>query len=170
MFFVCCLISSQDISETVEFIGAQPAYPRWASFVAVGIQMWFKVFGIIKPRDGAEKIVNSFAEDLHNLHSHYFLALNAGANDIYKNNKRIALIQITNFVQGNYGTNIIILDVPLRYDLPPSSYVNSQTNEFNRTLKKLLLNITMFRYWKHPLKENVSWGMGYTGILLERRW
>jgi hypothetical protein len=80
--------------------------------------------------------VNAYAEDLHNLHSHDFV-LNAGANDIYKNNKRVALTQVTKFVQGNYGANIIILRVPLRYELPPSSYVNSQINEYNRTLKKI---------------------------------
>jgi hypothetical protein len=47
----------------------------------------FKVFGVIRPEAGAEKIVNSFVEDLQNLHSHDFIVLNAGANNICKNNK-----------------------------------------------------------------------------------
>jgi hypothetical protein len=40
----------------------------------------FKVFGMIRPGAGAEKIVNSFAEDLQNLHLHDIVVLNAGAN------------------------------------------------------------------------------------------
>ncbi|PNF19709.1 hypothetical protein B7P43_G15347 [Cryptotermes secundus] len=97
----------------------------------------FKVFGVIRLGAGAEQIVNSSAEDLQNLHSHDVVVLNAGANDVYKNNKGVALTQITKFIQRNYGTNIIILDIPQRYDLSSSSCVNSETEEFNRQLKKI---------------------------------
>jgi hypothetical protein len=61
----------------------------------------FKVCGVIRPGAGAEKIVNSFAEDLQNLHSHDDV-LNAGANDVYKDNKGVALTQITKFIQRHY--------------------------------------------------------------------
>ena len=61
---------------------------------------------MIKPGAGAEQIVNSFTEDLQNLHSHDIVVLNAGANDVYKNNKGVALTQIIKFIQRNYGTNI----------------------------------------------------------------
>jgi hypothetical protein len=70
--------------------------------------------------------------------SHDFVVLNVDANDIlYKNNKGVALTQITKYIQRNYGTNIIILEFPLRYDLSLSSYINSENNEFNRKLKKI---------------------------------
>lgn len=95
----------------------------------------FKVFGVVRPGAGAEKIVNSFADDLQNLHSHDDV-LNAGANDVYKNNKGVALTQITRFIQRNYGTNIIVLDIPQRYDLS-SSCVNNEIEEFNRKLRKI---------------------------------
>jgi hypothetical protein len=38
----------------------------------------FKVFGVIRPGAGAERIMNSFAEDLQSLHTHDFVILNAG--------------------------------------------------------------------------------------------
>jgi hypothetical protein len=41
-----------------------------------------KVFGVIRQGAGAEEFVNSFAEGLQNLHSHEFIVLNAGTNDI----------------------------------------------------------------------------------------
>jgi hypothetical protein len=87
---------------------------------------------------GAEKIVNSFDEDLQNLHSHDVVVLNAGANDVYKNNKGVALTQFTKFIQRHYGTNIIILDIPQRHDLSSFSCVNSEIEEFNRKLKKIV--------------------------------
>jgi hypothetical protein len=71
-----------------------------------------------------KKIVNSFAEDLQNLYLHDIVVLNAGANDVYRNNKGVALTLIPKFIQRNYGTNIIILDIPQRYDLSPFSCVN----------------------------------------------
>jgi hypothetical protein len=81
--------------------------------------------------------VNSSVEDLQNLHLHDVIVLNAGANDIYKNNKRVALTQITKFIQRNYSTNII-LDIPQRYDLSLSSCVNYEIEEFHRKLKKIV--------------------------------
>jgi hypothetical protein len=97
----------------------------------------FKVFGVTRPGAGAERIMNSFAEDLQNLHARDCVILSAGANDVYKNNKRVALTQITKFIQRNYGTNIIILDIPWRHDLPNFSRVNSEIEDINRKLRKL---------------------------------
>jgi hypothetical protein len=98
---------------------------------------------VIRPGAGAEKIVNSFAEDLQNLYSHDVVVLNAGANDVYKNNKGAALTQIIKFIQRHYGTNIIILDIPQRHDLSSFSCVNSEIEEFNRKLKK---NVTSYNH------------------------
>jgi hypothetical protein len=61
------------------------------------------VFGVIRPGAGAEKIVNSFAQDLQNLHLHDIVVLNAGANDVYKNNMSVALTHIMKFIQRNYS-------------------------------------------------------------------
>jgi hypothetical protein len=98
----------------------------------------FEVTGVFKPGASAEKIVNTSADDLQNLHTQDVIVLNAGANDVYKNNKGVALTQITKFIQRNYGTNIIILDIPQRYDLSLSSCVNSEIEEFNRKLKRIV--------------------------------
>jgi hypothetical protein len=39
----------------------------------------FKISGVIRPGAGTEKIVNSFVEDLQNVHLHDVIVLNAGA-------------------------------------------------------------------------------------------
>jgi len=41
-----------------------------------------------------------------------------GANDVSKNNSQDALKHITNFVNVNSHTNIILMCVPHRHDLP----------------------------------------------------
>jgi hypothetical protein len=63
--------------------------------------------------------------------------LNIGANDIYRSAKGLPPTQITKFIQRNYGTNIIIIDIPQRYDLSPSSCMNLEIEEFNRELQKI---------------------------------
>jgi hypothetical protein len=68
--------------------------------------------------------VNSFVDDLLNLHLQDIIVLNTGANNVYRDAKGLALSQITKFIQINYGANIIIIDVPQRYDLSPSSCIN----------------------------------------------
>jgi hypothetical protein len=76
--------------------------------------------------------VNSSVEDLLNLHLQDVIVLNTGANDVYRNASGSSLTQITKFIQRNYGTNIIITDIPQRYDLSPSTCVNLEIEEFNR--------------------------------------
>jgi hypothetical protein len=95
----------------------------------------FKVSGMIRPGAGSEKIVNSSVEDSH---LQDVIVLNTGANDVYKNATGLALSQITKFIQRNYGANIIIIDIPLRYDLSPSSCINLEIEEFNRKLQEII--------------------------------
>ena len=48
------------------------------------------------------------------------------------------LQNITDFVQANKHTNIILLNVPLRYDLRISTFVNNTISTLNRKLKKIV--------------------------------
>ena len=55
-----------------------------------------------------------------------------------KNNSQDALKHITNLVKVNSHTNIILLCLPHRYDLPESSCVNSEVKAFKRKLVKAM--------------------------------
>jgi hypothetical protein len=98
----------------------------------------FKVSGIIRSGAGVDKIVNSSFEDMRKLHHQDVIVLNAGSNDVYRNNVKMALTLITKFIQENYGTNIIILELPHRHDLLYTSCVNLEIKEFNKRLKKIV--------------------------------
>jgi hypothetical protein len=61
-----------------------------------------------------------------------------GANDVAKNNAKMALNHISNFVKLNNHTNIIVTNLPHRFDLIQHSCVNSEIRSFNRKLMKSL--------------------------------
>jgi UDP-glucose 6-dehydrogenase len=76
--------------------------------------------------------------DIKQLRSKDVTVLWDGANDVYRNNSQDALKHITSFVNANSHTNIIILCVPHRHDLPEWSCVNKEVEAFNRKLVKLM--------------------------------
>jgi hypothetical protein len=59
-----------------------------------------------------------------------------GANDVAKNNAKMALKHISNFVKSNNHTNIIVTNLPHGFALIQSSCVNSEIRSFNRKLIK----------------------------------
>ena len=59
-------------------------------------------------------------------------------NDYEVNGFSSTLRNITNFVQANKHTNIILLNVPLHYDLRMSTSVNNTIYSLNRKLKKIV--------------------------------
>jgi hypothetical protein len=61
-----------------------------------------------------------------------------GVNDLGINNSQMALRQITDFIQINNYTNIIILSVPQCHDFMDSSCVSSEIRTLNRKLMKLV--------------------------------
>jgi hypothetical protein len=65
------------------------------------------------------------------------LVCNGGANDIYNNNSKKIILQIIKFFQGNDKANIIMPDIPKRYDLSDNSYVNKEIKTFNSKLNKI---------------------------------
>jgi hypothetical protein len=67
------------------------------------------------------------------------LIICSGTYDMEQNNSVTAYNQIVNFTNTLSHTIIILLSVPFRYDLPPSSFINRETESFNRKLMELKL-------------------------------
>jgi hypothetical protein len=59
-----------------------------------------------------------------------------GANDVYNSNSKKVILQITNFLQDNDKSNIIMLDTLHRYDLHDKWHVNKDIKIFKTKLKK----------------------------------
>jgi len=66
------------------------------------------------------------------------IVLNGGSNEVNKVNKNVVLSQITKFIQVNSNTNMIILGIAHRHDLPCHSAINIEICVFSRKLIKII--------------------------------
>jgi hypothetical protein len=60
-----------------------------------------------------------------------------GSNDIDKNVHGKNLISIVNLLQDTQNTNIILVEVPVRYDIGARAHINEQIESYNRKLQKI---------------------------------
>jgi len=59
-----------------------------------------------------------------------------GSNDISRNNTKEAIDQLRNFIEEETTVNLVIMKVPLRHDLMPTSCVNKEVLKFNTQIEK----------------------------------
>jgi len=112
----------------------------------------FCVQGTVKPRAGTGVLVNTSNGYIANLTKKDVMIFIGGANDIAKNDSKLALRHISNFLNTNSNTNIVVVSVPHRYDLIQSSCVNREIKSFNRKLSKLAKahqQVSFFKMSKH---------------------
>ena len=108
----------------------------WAQNVKSQIKGNFQVQGLIKPGAGVETLVTSVNSEIPSLTRKDVVIVCGGANDVAKNNAKMALNQISNLVKSYNNTNIIVINLPPRFDLMHHSCVNNEIRSFNRNLKK----------------------------------
>jgi hypothetical protein len=145
----------------------------------------FDLNGFVKPGADINMITSSLTVDSKHLTSNDILVLWGGTNDVSKNNSKDGLKSLTEFVE-IHNTNIALMCVPHRHDLPNWSCVNNEVATYNRNLIKLMKphkHVTMVRtdldrkfFTKHGMhmnklgKERIALEMANTvvNILLER--
>ena len=98
----------------------------------------FSVTGITKPNADIEGITSPrhFAPD--NLTKHDTVIFCGGTRDISRNESKSGLCSLKKFVQRTSNTNVILLETPLRYELPLSSCVNFEVRLFNKRMRSLM--------------------------------
>lgn len=94
-------------------------------------------YGVNKPGARAKDIIKTDLNEIGNLGTHDVVILNAGSNDVEGKDLGVVLKLINAVVQSNYGTNILIVDIPNRQNLQPLSLENLKIKEFNKKLKKI---------------------------------
>jgi hypothetical protein len=87
-----------------------------------------------------------------------------GSNDIAKSELNTNLTSIVKFLDALQHTNVILTEIPVRYDIGASSWINEQIKQYNRKLGKVtksykqakLIRITTNRdhYTRHGLHLN----------------
>jgi len=110
----------------------------WTQNVKSHIKENFHVQGLVKPGAGVDILVTTTNSNITRLTKNDVVIICGGANDVAKNNAKMALNHISNFVKSNNHTNIIVTNLPHRFDLIQHSCVNSEMRSFNRKLMKSL--------------------------------
>lgn len=89
------------------------------------------VTGITKPNANAESITSSSHFATKNVTKKDLLIFYGGTKDISRNETSNGLKALRAFAHRTINTNVILLEAPYRYDLPPSSCVNTKVTRFN---------------------------------------
>jgi hypothetical protein len=98
----------------------------------------YNVCGFVQPGVNIATQISSMTVDINLLTKNDLIIFWGGSNYVSKNISKEGLKHLVNFVRSNNHTNIFLMCVPPRHDLPEWSCVNNETNVFNRKLLKLM--------------------------------
>ena len=99
----------------------------------------FSVTGITKPNANINGITSSSDSSLANLTKQDMIIFCGGTRDISRNESKSGLSVLQEFAQRTGNTNVILLEAPIRYDLPLSSCVNAEVKLFNKRMRGLMI-------------------------------
>ena len=99
----------------------------------------FEICSWIKPGANMEELVDTLGRDLKCLGKKDVIVINGGANDISpkRNQTSRVLGKMTQFMQKHNNTNIIVTNIPHRYDMDMNSVTNLEIQAANRKLNKM---------------------------------
>jgi hypothetical protein len=78
----------------------------------------YEIYSVVKPGSNSYELKASAKEEINCLSYNDIVVICYGSNDYESNNFSMTLRNISNFIQTNSHTNIAMLNVPFRYDLP----------------------------------------------------
>jgi hypothetical protein len=97
----------------------------------------YELYSVAKPGSSSSELNETAKREISQLSHEDVIVICTGSNDYELDEFSLTLQNITNFIQTNKQTNIILINNPLIYDLPYSISVNSSISILNRKLKKL---------------------------------
>ena len=97
----------------------------------------YKVIGYVKPNAGLTELLNSAKEETSKLTKKETVIVLGGTNDTERNLHGKNLTSIVKFLDATPHTNVILIDVPLRYDPGKRPHINEEIVNYNRKLHKV---------------------------------
>jgi hypothetical protein len=101
------------------------------------VKQHLKVIGYEKPNAGLTEILNSAKEEISKLTKKDTIIVFGGTNEIERNLYGKNLTSIVRFLDATQHTNVILTDVPLRYDPGKGPHINEEIVNYNRKLHKV---------------------------------
>jgi hypothetical protein len=93
--------------------------------------------GYVKPNAGLTELLRTAKSDLHKLSSKYAVIVIGGSNDIGNSELNTNLTSIVKFFDVHQHTNIVLTEIPVRYDIEASPWINEQIKRYNKKLGKV---------------------------------
>ncbi|KAG8336388.1 hypothetical protein J6590_045353 [Homalodisca vitripennis] len=97
----------------------------------------YEAVGFINPGGRSKQILKKKNIEGENLNKKDILVLMCGSNDIAGNEAEEALSNISDTLDNTKNTNVVLVDLPMRYDLVNWSCVNRAVSRTNLRLKEL---------------------------------
>ena len=98
----------------------------------------FDLYGVVKPDSGTSELSESAKGVIEEISYNYLIIISSGTNDYELNRFSSTFQNIKNYLKNTTNTNIILMNVPYRYDLPNSTAVNKTISLLNRKFYKLV--------------------------------
>ena len=111
------------------------------------------VTGITNPRANAESITSPSHFAAENLTKNDLLIFYGGTRDVSRNEANNGLKALKALAHRTTDTNVILLEAPHRYDLSPSSCVNTEVTRFNKRLHSLATTFNHVKVLSIPIER-----------------
>jgi lysophospholipase L1-like esterase len=96
-----------------------------------------EIVGVVKANARLNEVTKHCEESAKTLSKRDNVIIMAGTNDIYLNRGNEVIDRMTSLVQNLTNTNVLIVNIPHRHDIPSDSCVNLETKRVNVELKKI---------------------------------
>ena len=105
-------------------------YSAWSDVTSSVVQA--QHYSIIKPGSSTSKLYETAKEEVSHLSLDDLIVICSGSIDYELNEFSSTVQNVTNFIKTNNHTNIILINVPFRYDLMNSTTVSSSVSILHR--------------------------------------
>lgn len=127
----------------------------------------FEINGFVKPSACFREVASSVQRDTADFSSDDMVVLIAGANDVSKNNTLDAVKGLKRTLSSLTHTNVVVVNIPHRHELPTWSCVNKEvekSNERYRDICKHFRNVSTIKVNKCNRSMHTRHGQHFSNI------
>jgi hypothetical protein len=111
--------------------------------------------GFVKPNARLRDLINTAKSELCKLTKSDTIVMIGGSNDVDKNVHANNLTSIRNFIEASQNTNVILSEVPVRYDIGARPHISEQIWSFNKKLYKVTKSFSHVKMIKFTTNREV---------------
>ena len=95
----------------------------------------YHLFSVVKPGSSSSELKESAKEIIRQLSHEDLMVICSGTNDCELNNLSVTFQKAMNYLMNNNHSNILLLNIPFRYDLPNSYAANKKISTLNKSCR-----------------------------------